>query len=304
MRVKRKKKIKIDFFRRTAVGIPKMSKDLNKVLEFVETLSTKERINDGEYLDMMNCLKGINDSIKKNSNDTEEEEDNHYINTRYAIYTRMKLKYFTEEARPNIDNTVTYSRPFEDAINCIENNLPTDDRYVNDALEFYLPHLKEKFANFILYSKHSISKNYKKHILTQNLHWKYRLSIFNKLKPIIKLNKDDMKDKKNCKSHIIKVDIKSPIKETFCMPTKFIRLGNELNGLSTDLNFYIISKYIVDKPLTIKYIRMINREGDDVRFNLEVSGIDAKTRNKKRQYSYTTGISDTDIQYHITYLTK
>jgi len=281
-----------------------MSKELNKVLEFVETLSSKERINDGEYLEMMNCLKSINESIKKNSDYIDDEEYQPYINNRYAIYTRMKLKYFTEDARPNIDNTVIYASQFEEAINCIDNNLDSNNRYINDAIQYYLPHLKEEFVNKVLYSKHHITKDYKKYILTGNLHWKYRLSIFNKYKPIIKLNKDDLKDKKNCKSHIIKVDIKSPIQETFCMPTRYIRLGNELNGLSTDLNFYIISKYFDDKPLTIKYIKMINREGEDVRFNLEVSGIDAKTRNKKRQYSYCTDNSETAIQYNITYLTK
>lgn len=285
-----------------------MSKDLNKVLEFVETLSTKERINDGEYLDMMNCLKNINDSIKQPLRDDDEEQqeiDN--MNTRYAIYTRMKLKYFTEDARPYIDATVSQSRWFEEIIDALKNNI-THTNYIlyNDAVEFYLPYLRDEFIDLILYSKHPFTKEYKKHILAKNLYWKHRFIMFNKYKPIIKLNKDDLKNKKASASHIIKVDIKSPIKETFCMPTRFIRLGNEMNGLSTDLNLYIISKYFNDKPLTIKYIQIINRENSDVRFNLKVSGIDAKTRNKKRQYSYTcyTRDDNTTIDYDITYLTK
>ena len=285
-----------------------MSKDLNKVLDFVETLSTKERINDGEYLEMMNCLKNINETIKSGKDYIDEEEDYHYINTRYAIYTRMKLKYFTEDARPSLDDVVPFAEQFEFVIDCIKNNTVSDidehSRYVTDAIKDYLPHLRDEFANLILYSNHPITKNYKKHILLENLHWKYRLSIFNKDKPIIKLNKDDLKNKKNYKSHIIKVDIKSPIKETFCMPTGFIRLGNAVNSLSTDLNLYIISKHLDKNPLNIKYIKMINREYEDVRFVLEVSGIDAKTRNKARQYSYSSDRTDTAIQYNVTYLTK
>ena len=293
-----------------------MSEYLHKVLEFVETLSTGQRINDGEYLATMNCLKQINDALKLNKDDTiyeDEEDGRHRFNiqqTRFATYARMRAKYIRADAEPHLTSIVDWASEFETIITHLENNTNPADGVRNTytlgginlyAIVKYLPHIKEEYVNLILFSNHIISKYYKRYILTHNLNWKRRI-VF-KCQELVKLSKEDLKDKKKYKSHIIKVDISKPFTETFCMPTRYIRLGKENNTLSVELNEYVVGKMIEANKLDSKYIKLIcpNDAGYITSyFNLEVSGIDAKTRNQKRQYSYELP----DVKYNITYLTK
>lgn len=285
-----------------------MSEYLNKVLEFVETLSSAERINDGEYLNMMNSLKKINDSLI-----TDEVSEERYVsdrynrlqNTRFGTYERIKLLYLRPDADAPLHNITLWSIEFENIIKTFTGEGEYDNRWsVYTPLKIYMPYLRDEFVNLILFSdrKNPVTKRYIDEMLKNNLHWKQRLNSPSN-SYIDKLSKEDLKNKKSVKTHIIKVDITSPFTETFCMNTKYIRLGKENNNLATQLNKYIVKKQLEDSGLlTVKYIKIINHtlENFDSCFHLDVSGIDAKTRTQKRQYSYNS----CDFRYKITYLTK
>jgi hypothetical protein len=286
-----------------------MSEHLNKVLEFVESLSTKERINDGEYLDMMNSLKQINDNLRKPAEDTVYSDERYDVlrynaleATRFGTFQRMKLLYLRPDAGAPLHNIVLWASEFETLIQNLTGEVDNynPNKQIYSPIYYYLPWVRDEVANLILFSKHPISKRYIKEMLLHNLYWKTTLSQHS----ITKLTKDDLKDKKinKAKTHIIKVDINSPFKETFCMDTKYIRLGKENNALSLQLNKYIIKKLLENTGvLTEKNIKVLNHTLENrTWFNLVVSGIDAKTRTQKRQYSYKMS----DFEYNVTYLTK
>jgi hypothetical protein len=286
-----------------------MSEHLNKVLEFVESLSTKERINDGEYLDMMNSLKQINDNLRKPAEDTVYSDERYDVlrynalqATRYDTYQRMKILYLKPDADAPLNNIVLWASEFETIIQNLTGEVDNynPNKQISVPITIYLPYVRDEVANLILFSKHPITKRYISETLRSHLYWKIGLTQHS----ITKLNKDDLKDKKTnkYKTHIIKVDINSPFKETFCMDTKYIRLGKENNALSLQLNKYIIKKLLENTGvLTEKNIKVLNHTLENrTWFNLVVSGIDAKTRTQKRQYSYKMS----DFEYNVTYLTK
>ena len=286
-----------------------MSSDLHSILEFIDNLSSEQKITDGEYLRIMNNLKKVNDALPQQVQEDEYIEERREINTRYERYTDFVNTYCDgRQCLPTNIVDLGYPNIFEKMYDILKGNtqeqLYKDNNQKNsfyssysNMLETILPELSDTIADSIINNTHNIIKYYKKNIVTHNTLWKIRLLQHTKIVEAQKLIKQDLKDAKKSKTHVVLIEINMPhLKESYTAKTNFIRLGNASNQFIKEINAYILSKKL--NNLTSRDI--IHYKDTPYSLSIVVSGIDAKTRNQKRQYEYDTP----ELKYKITYLTK
>jgi hypothetical protein len=162
------------------------------------------------------------------------------------------------------------------------------------ALCFYTfnkANIRDEVLEYVLLQNHELSRRIKGHIIGNSLEWKQVYVRQYKKNRAIK--KTDAVESNT--AHIIEVNITSPIQETFNMECRLVRLGGA-TAFARQINHYILNKLDALKPSHIDALTDYDRNP----FHLQISGLDAKTRNQSRQYIYNRN----GIQYSITYLTK
>jgi hypothetical protein len=263
---------------------------METLLGLIEKLNEDEKVNEGEYLNLMNALKKVNDDNTRN-NPPERPVWNG--DERLDRTSALFVQYLKPDAHFYVRN-LEYLVCFNACYKAIELNQEVDDMTLGKALcyfSWYRNMSKDEVMEYVLHSNHKFSRKIKGGLIFKALEWRKAYQyVYPERQSIKKTNETTSQ-----KTHIVRVDITSPIQESFNMETKLIRLGGSTT-LSRLLNHYIIKKLDVLKPSHINALLTY----ENFPFYLETSGIDAKTRNQNRKYLYKWN----DIEYSITYLTK
>lgn len=264
---------------------------MENLLGLIEKLNEDEKVNEGEYLNLMNALKKVNDDNTRHNPPAPNPvwEGNALLDPTSVLFR----KFFKAGTTFYLHN-IEYLMCFEEGYEAIRENREVEDLTMGKAVCFYAWYkgiILDEILDLIMLSNHKISRKIKGGLIYKSLEWRREYNFVYPDKKAIKKTNATESDK----THIVRVDITSPITETFNMETKLIRLGGATT-LSRLLNHYIIKKLDVLKPHHINALITYEQQP----FCLETSGIDARTRNQNRKYNYKWS----DIEYSITYLTK
>jgi len=264
---------------------------METLLGLIEKLNEDEKVNEGEYLNLMNALKKVNDDNARNNPPRQIPVWNG--DERLDPTSALFVQYLKPDAHFYVRN-LEYLVCFNACYKAIEHNQEVDDMTLGKALcyfSWYRNMSKDEVMEYVLHSNHKFSRKIKGGLLFKALEWRKAYHYVYPEKQSIKKTNEITSER----THIVRVDITSPIQESFNMETKLIRLGGATT-LSRLLNHYIIKKLDVMKPSHINALLSY----ENLPFYLETSGIDARTRNQNRKYLYRWN----DIEYSITYLTK
>jgi len=263
---------------------------MENLLGLIEKLNEDEKVNEGEYLNLMNALKKVNDdNTRRNPQPIDFNDPNHLLDATGVLHR----KYFKVGSTFYLRN-LEYLMGFDETYEAMKENRQVPELIMGKALCFfswYKSIMLDEVLEYVLLSNHLVSRKIKGGILYKSFEWRRAYQYVYPDKYSIKKTNETTSEK----THIVRVDITSPIQESFNMETKLIRLGGA-TSLSRLLNHYIIKKLDVLKPHHINALLTYEQQP----FYLETSGIDAKTRNQNRKYNYKWN----DIEYSITYLTK
>ena len=275
---------------------------IQKVLEVVETMKDDAKINEGEYLDLMNGLKKLNAAI--------------HPQPAFATF-RSTIAPREHEANPNIllalrekylkDEYAEVPEGFallDEVYKAIKENRDVDYGYIYcvigiDPFNWVIDNqnlMKDEIRDDILFSKHVFSKSVLGLILRQAIGWKHWYingGIHEKKVPIKKTDETTSK-----KGYVVRVDILSPIQESFNMETKLIRLGAS-STIVSNLKHYIFKQMdiVSFNKKTIDYIK--NSSASLHLTNSGITGQDIKHK-QNRKYVY----DDNFLRYNITYFPK
>ena len=263
---------------------------METLLGLIEKLNEEEKVNEGEYLNLMNALKKVNDDHTRHNPPQRPVWDG---DERLDPTSALFVQYLKPDAHFYVRN-LEYLTCFNACYIAIQHNQEVDSMTMGKALcyfSWYRNMSKDEVIEYVLTSNHMFSRKIKGGILFKAFEWRRAYNFVYPQRHSIKKTNETTSDK----THIIRVDITSPIQESFNMETKLIRLGGSTT-LSRLLNHYIIKKLDVLTPACINALLTYENQP----FYLETSGIDAKTRNQQRKYLYKWR----EIEYSITYLTK